>query len=174
MKVRFELTAEDLIQFNLHHYQNSPLMKQSLRRTTIWSGALPLVMIMVMGLSGRFRWELLIPIALVAALVAALLARRQFPKAIEKQVRQNVEDNNNRALFGTHEIELENDWLVQRTEVSAHRQAWRAVDRIEETDEGVFFYLSAVTAHVIPKRKLPPAELQAFLERARQLWQASR
>lgn len=168
MKIRFEVTIEDMIAFNRYHVLNSSSYWPTVILGMTLVSILPLSLMLVLILSRRVSLIASLMIGLLVAGWAAFTYYRKFPAAIEKSTRRFLKQGNNQGLFGTHELEIEDEWLVERTDVNASRQAWKAIERIVETDEYVFIYLSAVSAHVIPKPAVTSGDLAAFVTRVKE------
>lgn len=93
-----------------------------------------------------------------------------FPASMDRQIRRLYKEGANKGVIGRHELEIDDDGLVERTEVNETRQSWRGVERIAETDEHAFIYISSMAAHVIPKHSMTVGDPDAFIDRAKELW----
>ena len=71
-------------------------------------------------------------------------------------------------VLGNHELELNEQSLVERTSVNEMRHALSAIDKIEETAEYAFVFISAVQAHIIPKRRVAVDQADQFVSVLRQ------
>ena len=114
------------------------------------------------------------PVIVAAAIVFAGLLSAifncTFPASVDRQARRLYKEGTNKGVFGQHEIEIDDDGLVERTEVNETRQSWHGVERIAETDEHAFIYISSVMAHIIPKQSVTAGDPDTFIARAKQLW----
>ena len=84
-----------------------------------------------------------------------------------------IKQGTNKGTLGEHELEIDDNGLVERTEVTETRQSWHGVERIVETDEHAFIYVSSMMAHVIPKHSVIAGDPNEFIARAKQLWLAA-
>lgn len=171
MKIRFDLTMDDLLAFNRYHFMNSPAYRSSLIVGMAMVSILPLGLTLFLIYNGRLPRLPVIAFGCGLTLFSMFGFYRRFPSAIDRTTRRMF--GNDQSLFGPHELEIEDEWLVERTDINASRQAWRGIQKIVETDDYVFIYLSAATAHVIPKAAVTSGDLPAFMTRARDLQAAA-
>jgi len=88
---------------------------------------------------------------------------------IKRTIRSLLKDERpDRGQLGRHRVVLGEDGLVESTAVNESRTAWAGVDRVEQSPDYIFIYISPATAHVIPKRAFSdPQEAEAFFRLAR-------
>ena len=73
-----------------------------------------------------------------------------------------------RGQLGRHRVVLSEDGLTESTAVNESRTAWAGVDRVEQSQDYIFIYITPATAHVIPKSAFSdPQEAEAFFRLAR-------
>lgn len=111
--------------------------------------------------------------AILFAGLFSLIFNHLFAASMDRQVRRLYKEGTNKGVFGQHEIEIDDEGLVERTEVNETRQSWQGVERVGETDEYAFIYISSVMAHVIPKRPGIDGDPDEFITRAKQMWLAA-
>lgn len=173
MIVKYENSIDDLVAFNRHHCARSPAVKKSKLRTLIlWSLVFILISLKFptsedLAISTRVAFGILC--AVLFALFFSLLWRPMMDRLVRRLYREGA----NKGMFCQHELEIDDQGIVERTDVGEARHAWRAVERIEESDDHVFIYVSSMMAHVIPKRAVKTGDVQAFLSQAKEWWQAS-
>lgn len=73
----------------------------------------------------------------------------------------------NRGLLGTHELELTEDGIIERSEVGEHKTTWQGIERIISTTEHTFVYVSALMAQVIPRNAVTEGDYDAFVDALR-------
>lgn len=173
MIVKYENSIDDLVAFSRHHYARSPAVKWSIIRSLVlWS----LVFIFIslkfpttddLSISTRVAFGILY--AALFCLIVSLLRR----PITDRLVRRMFREGDNKGIICQHELEIDDQGIVERTEVGEARQSWRAVERIEESDDHAFIYVSSMMAHVIPKRAVETGDVQAFLSQAKEWWRAA-
>ena len=74
-----------------------------------------------------------------------------------------------KGLLGTHTLELTESGLVETTWVGESRSSWVGVDRVEQDESYIYIYMSAIVAHVVPKRAFGAGQADAFSQLASKL-----
>jgi hypothetical protein len=115
----------------------------------------------------------IVAVAIVFAGLFSVVFNYMLTASMDRQARRLYNEGTNKGTLGQHELEIDDNGLVERTEVNETRQSWNGVERIAETDERAFIYVSSMMAHVIPKKSLSAGDPDAFIARAKQLWIAA-
>lgn len=155
MELEYDLTPEDLYNFQWRAAFESPLGRRARRKvylywflTLLLFSALPAI-----GADGfvvsRVNFTFLITALPIVALGQWFLETRLMRRAILKLLK---EEKPGKGLLGKHTMIVSEEGLVERTAVGESRTSWAGVDRIEQNAEYIFIYTSAAAAHVVPKR----------------------
>lgn len=171
MLIRYNITMDDLVAFNLYHFTRSPFIKG------INYGVMIVVaMLIVLGFSfaSISSGE---PIAAILGVIFAALFcviyQWMWPASLDWHVRRLLSEGHTKGMLGPHELEIDPQGIIERTDMNESRTAWRGVDRIVETEDYAFIYISAIMAHVIPKHATTTDDPTAFIARARAWWRAA-
>jgi hypothetical protein len=85
-----------------------------------------------------------------------------------------ISGKRNKGVIGWHKITLQEAKLVETTAVNESHAEWFGVDRIEETPNYLFIYVTPTNAHVIPKRAFrSPEEAGKFVRLAKKYHQVA-
>jgi hypothetical protein len=71
---------------------------------------------------------------------------------IKKNVEGVLAEGKNKGVIGRHKITLNESGLTETTIVNSEFRTWQGIERIEENDIYIFIYISANSAHIIPKK----------------------
>lgn len=178
MTIEYDLEADDVIEFNLFHHQNSPATQRIVRngiilRVVIWC-------VLSVGLwqfAVRRGFDLVTGAIFVSpfaalALCSVALHPWQHRRGIRKIVERMYREGTNRGLFGRRTIELSPERIVETTEFGETVQNWNAVERIVQDANHVFIYVTAVSAFIVPRRAfLHDWDFDDFVETARRFHQ---
>lgn len=122
-------------------------------------------------MEGEFARPVLVTLALLfSGLYWLIFSVYALPKSLDRQTRRMYGEGANKGVLGQHEIEIDASGLWERSEVSETRHAWRGIERIEESDDYAFIYVTSMSAHVIPKQSVTQGDPETFLLHARKLW----
>lgn len=166
VEIQYEVTMEDMIEFDRYHMAHSPTVRRFLRTarllvpvafvaigiaTSVAGGSF--TSLAVFGL-GSLLWFLFMP---------ALLGR-----ARAKHARRMLSEGEGRGLLGKCTLSIAVDGLRVVREAGESTFAWCAVDSIVTAERHVYIYVSAISALVIPKDAFADrARCEWFVERAR-------
>jgi hypothetical protein len=79
-----------------------------------------------------------------------------------------------RGQLGRHRLVLSDDGVAESTAVGQSSTSWAGVDRVEQSPDHIFIYISPAAAHVIPRRAFKTAdEAHAFFQLAQSRKQAA-
>jgi hypothetical protein len=99
----------------------------------------------------------------MGAIFYIVFLRRSWPKGYEKQAKRVYSEGSNKLMWGAHELELEEDKLIETSEGGRHELNCSAVERVVTTDQHTFIYFGSVMAHVIPRSKIIDGDLDQFV-----------
>ena len=173
MLIKYDVTIEDLVAFNRYHCAHSPTVKKSKRTFVIYLPALLVFIAAFVSPTEEVSRSVLVAITVVIAGALSIFFNYSLTSALDRQARRLYKEGESKGLLGQHEVEIDNNGFVERTEVNETRQLWQGVEKIVETNEYAFIYISSMLAHVIPKLSITAGDPEAFIARAKQLWLAA-
>lgn len=182
MKVRFETTLEDLVAWNLFHFEQSPTIRW---QRILYAISLP-AMLFLTGLVGLIvfldvAWT--DPVLFVASVSAAifvsipatvawvLLSPRLLMTMMERNVRKLLNEGDNRNIFGWREMEFADGLLSVKLAHIELRLDMHAIVKIVGNNEYTFVYISATDAYPIPKNLYPEEEYRCFVAALSNAWE---
>jgi hypothetical protein len=167
VKIHYDVTIDDMIAWNVYHYGQSPAMRRT-RAFNVWCP--PIVyMLMAAGLgllmadepiaAAVFAFPLVVISVLWVVMMPAYLRR-----ALVRGVRKLYGEGTNKAVLGPREMEVTEDWLIVRTPYSESKSRYEIVEKVVRTDSYTFVYMSAVSAHPIPRAALGERDYEEFVQ----------
>lgn len=172
MRIRYEITVDDLLAFSLHFHQKSP----TIRRTRLWS--VVGLAAMIIGLCFVASEILGNPIVLWFGVAWAVLFAAIYPQLYRRNVKRYsarlYAEGQNKGIVGQHVAELRDNGLFDGTEFLERTVFWKGIERIETIPGYTFVYLSAMSAHVIPEHSIVEGDYDSFVEELLRRWQAHR
>jgi hypothetical protein len=173
MILKYRVTIDDLVAFNRHVCDALPSVKWAKWRAMFLWPALILVWAFLMPTVNGFTRPMMCGFAGFWFVLYLTFFRFSHSRRLDRQIRQLYEGQNNEGVIGEHELEINPNELIERTDVNESRRAWRGIDRFVETDGYVFIFESSATAHVIPKAAISEGDIDAFVIQAEQFWIAA-
>ena len=173
MILRYENSLDDMIAFNRYHCAHSPTVKKTIYTSMFWVLVLVLIGSLFISPTEEFSRPIITAGAIVFAGLLIVVLRYNYSVTMDRQVRRLYSEGMNKGTICQHELQVDESGLVERTEFNEIRHSWQGIERIAETDEYAFIYISAVAAHVIPKYSVSAGDSDEFLTRAKDLWLAA-
>ena len=162
MEVRFFLTQEDLLHFNVYIYTHQ------LRRSVwfILITSILLILCALLTFPSAYQCSIVFFLAsFVLPLLLVLRARRAASRAA--------------GWAGEHVVSIMPDGIQEKTDESEGTGKWSTIKNVDQDKYNIYFILKAsssniVVARIIPKRAFPnPQEAEMFLNQARRYWRSA-
>jgi Ca2+/Na+ antiporter len=166
MRIKYSNTLEDLVKFNLYHFNNSPSLRRN-KRFMIWG--VPVIIILIFGLftvvqNNSFH----VLVGILCSILYFIFVSLSFKISVRRNVRKMYSEGSNMGIIGAHELVIEKDGLIEYSEVSEHKISWKGIERIARTNEHVFIYIGSVMAHVIPINGVTSGNIDEFVDLVQQ------
>jgi hypothetical protein len=157
MEVEFDLTLEDLVIFQEYHSAHSPMIRSQFRRA--W-GRLPVAVIvlwLVLAVwSGQFSqfaadewpWLLFVPFYL-------FMLPWRWHRAQRKNALALLNEGENKGIIGRQRITITPETITQSNAYREVRTRWEAVEKIVRSEHYAYIYVSAYSAHILPRQAFP-------------------
>lgn len=168
MQLDYELTIEDIVNFNLYHFRNSKTFKN---KRILFRWIIPIWVILVhvyLNFDQSNGTILLynIPIFLFGALWYFFYNRLYFWR-VGVNLNKMLREGRNNGMIGKQKITLTDDSLNVETEFHSSRFKLGSINQIVETTEYIFLYLTSMSALVIPQPAFRNSKKDEFLEKVR-------
>jgi hypothetical protein len=152
VNIEFERTSNDLVEFNIYHIANSPIIKKQILFSQIIGGLSTALIFLFIAYSSTQSVSIGVIIGSLLAGALAFVGFLYFYRAINLwQVKRMLREGNNKALLGRHAVTLSADGIFYKMEESESKMSWNSVDRVAQNGSYIFVYMGSVNALVIPK-----------------------
>jgi hypothetical protein len=150
MQVEYDVTMDDLIRFNLYHFDHSPFVKRQKLRTRY----IPVIMFPLFGLAEyaiRGRYGFGIVMCLLSAIWWVV-----FPAwwkwEVTRRTQKYMSEGSNRGLLGVTRLEVGPNGLHTSGEIGESTLKWSAVEKVAVSDSHTYIYIGAASALMVPHR----------------------
>lgn len=178
--MEYDISLDDMIAFNLHHYQASAEMRRV--RNLRWFArpltvlAFIVVMYFVMNPTQHAAREtkLIVVGYLIFLVVLAAAWLVFFPRiwrhAIVRAVRKNYLKAENEGYLGHRTLRFDERTIAERGALGETEKPWSAVEKIDVTPHHAFVYVGDIAAFIVPRHAFGagPA-FDEFVETAKRL-----
>lgn len=169
MRLRYEITLEDLLGFSLNVHQKSPTLRRNRQWATI--GLAIMFVAMFFAVSEILRDPVVFWIGLGGAAIILAIYPRIYRGNVKRLASRMYAEGQNKGLIGVHVAELRDNGLFDGTEFLERTVFWKGIERIESTAGRTFVYLSPMSALVISEHSVLEGNYQAFIEELQNRWQ---
>jgi hypothetical protein len=177
-QVEFELTEQDVVDFNVFHMRNSRMLRRRRRLQLLLRSS---ILLLLWGLlvitakdpnaAARDWWPLLFCVPAFLA-TCALLTFRQT--AERRLARGMLHEGRNPNLGVRRRMTLRPDGVAESSVNGETALRWRAVGRIAVAPGAVYLYVTATSAFIVPQRAFADRDaLERFAALARRYYAAA-
>lgn len=159
--IEYENLFEDLLEFSAFHFRTSRAGKRSRTLFAVMAAVVVLAYGISFSLSAQTPWmiALFIPLAAGASAVSQPILLRSTRKGAERLYR----DGRNVGMTGWHRLTISDRELKEESSGGSQTTRLEAIEKIAETREQAYIYVSAITAHVIPRDRVSKGDVDSFL-----------
>lgn len=167
MKLEFNLTEQDYIDFNLYHFDHSKSIQHAHNKSRFGAAiaylALPFVLVNVTEIP--FAWWM--TTFSIVAIVWILLFPSSMKKFYTKQIKKVLQEKNN-SFFGKKILELRDDGVMTKGDSDETMTSYHSISQIAESNGNLYLYNSSVSAIIVPASAFSSSdERKAFIETLR-------
>jgi hypothetical protein len=172
MKIRYELTIDDMVVFYRYHSTHSPLYQHVITKWAVLGIATILLFVGVLALLIREN-EILalctLAVGIIAAGVFAFRVPAYFRARIEQTTRKAYSSEKNEKALGLRELELTDTVLISRGSFDEGSVKLESIKNVVTVEGYAFVYTSSSTAFVVPRHRVTRGDYQEFVQAVRQI-----
>jgi hypothetical protein len=153
MIMEFELTADDIVDFNMHHLARlqSYLRTEKRNKMIIAATMFLSVLYLILVKNSLYSHFLAILVIVFCALMFSGYSS-YMRRSIARKIRKEIKDQKNSGFIGNRRIEIEEFRISESGSNGDSSCLWTAVRAIEKNERLIIVYISAVSAYIIPRR----------------------
>ncbi|MBF8984094.1 YcxB family protein [Lutibacter sp. B2] len=150
MKIYYQLTEQDYVDFNLFHMNNSKSLKKSILVQRLIG---PLIFIMSCFIAPKITnmplwyWT---SIMVVMSMLWFAFYPKQIERRCKKQVLKMLSEGQNRSLLAKGTLLVDEKGIIKSNEYGESNLKWNTINKIEVTNRHIFIYQNAISAIVVP------------------------
>jgi len=151
MDIEYEITMDDLLNFNLYHLGQSSILRRFRIIVQFLVPAILILILMLTVLTDNFSIILTL-VCVVVSVYCLFFYPSDYPKHLKKATRKVCRERINKTATCKHKLSLTPDGI---TEITVWRKGWvhwKVIEKVVSTDDYVFIYNSAVSAYLVPRR----------------------
>jgi len=153
MKIEFELTKEDLLEFYVFHTQNDNRAIKAKKGIGIYLPIILFVLATLQLIAPNPNYFIVI-MFYILGLLYILMAKRMSGKGLEKRIKPMFDKYDNSGIIGNHIITLSDESIIDEDQFSIFTLKWNGIKGIEENEKFYFLYVNSFSAIIIPKEAI--------------------
>ncbi|MEH7253690.1 YcxB family protein [Neobacillus niacini] len=158
MEIKYNLTEEDYVKFNLFHIKNSDSASKSLNMQRY---SIPFIYLIVAYLFSNLA-DIPFLYAFIPFLFVGILWVVFYPKYFQNriisQTKKMIREGKNEGLLGEHTMLLTEEGIVDTNPTGETKVKWSGIIKMKEDQANLYLYNSSVSAYILPKREFKDLE----------------
>lgn len=153
MILKYEVTFDDLLDFNLYHAFNSPTLKKSLTTQRI------LIPVIYLGFGLLFTYIkgyksiwFFLPAFAILSIIMVLLYPRRFKQRIKKSMIKFLKEGENTGIIGEQTLNISPENIIETNQFKETKSKWSSIQKVVKSEKSVLIYTSPVSGIIIPLR----------------------
>lgn len=164
MEIKYTLTEEDYLAFNMFHVKNSTTATKSLK----WQRFLMPVLFIFFAYIFSMIVDISLVVSLITFFIVGLLWIVFYPKyfysVVKRQTKKMIQEGENESLLGQHHLVMTEEGLIETTSSGETSISWKGIKKFTEDDDHFYLYNSGLSAIILPKRAVNnEEEIRTFI-----------
>ncbi len=164
--LKYTITIDDLIAFNMYHVKNSPTVRRNFYILQICVAGTIFVFFLCQAILQRKLSPLIGGFfgALFGYIFFTCFLTLTYSLGIKTTTTKMFKEGSAKGILGEHILELTDTEIIERTSVNELKTMISFLERVETTSEYAFIYISSLQAHLIPRSSIIEGNLDNFLQ----------
>lgn len=151
-KIQYEITAEDLVEYNVFYTSASPTIARRLRLQKYLGFVIILTIPFLLYFFNHNPLAVFVPVFTIMGILWIFFYPKLIVRDIKRQVSKMIQEGNGRGTVGTHVLTLTPEEIIESWQYGEKRVSREVVKKIHSTDQYIFILFGSMMAFVIPKR----------------------
>lgn len=162
--LEYVVTNQDVAAFWKYHYEHDVMVR---KQHVVLRFSVPVIlgcmMIFVCSLSLRELGLVMLGVSLPVSMFWVLSFPRRMERHTARWFQKQADERDNSPMTGRHRLEIHDDQLILKTELSEQQLSLTAIRKIVVTRERAFIYANPVSAIIVPAGASDSGEYDDFL-----------
>lgn len=167
MHIIFGINAEELFLFNQYLFDNSKTIQKAFTKNRSMISFSPILAAMILSLVNELSPLNALILAGIVAITISLPAYYVYPMLVRKNLRKRIvkmySEGQNNGIIGEHELQIDADGLVEKTQLGEVRQEWDKIKDIVSLEGRTYIFISDINAYILPRQSVVSGDYDAFV-----------
>jgi hypothetical protein len=150
MKIDYQLTKQDYIDFNMNYMSNSKTIKRLFIAqryiVPIMFLVIPFVLIRVTSIPFGYWFKGF----LVSGVLWVIFYPKYFQWTVSKRIIKMLDEGDNTDMLGKRSLSLTEKGIIDCSTLSESKTDWSVIEKITQTQKHIFIFISSVAAYILP------------------------
>lgn len=152
MILKYNLSIDDYVKFNIYHYENSKTFKSQFLTLRL---LVPVILSIILFFKYYTSTSLYIHIiASIPVVIIGLLWFIFFPKLFKKTLKSNIKrmmnNNSEKEFMKDITISLLDNKICEQTNESLTESNYSVIKKIGINDNDIYIYITSINAYIVP------------------------
>ena len=153
MKIKYNLTEEDYLEFNMFHVKNLKAVKRTLNLQRFLTPIFFIIASFVLSKVGSMSFLEVFITFLVVSIIWVIFYPRYFYSYVIRNTKKMIKEGKNDGLLGEHYMVLSEDGIIDSTSNGETKVTWSGINTLSEDRQNIYLYNSSVSAYILQKEK---------------------
>ena len=168
MQLHYEITEQDYIDLNVHHFENSRTMRRAHNKARFSAPVLFLSLPFVLKDVTSIPFWYWMSLFGITAVLWLIFYTNWTKKYYIRQTKRMLLEGNNSSFLGSKTLTLTENGIVTKGEGDETTTSYSSISQISEGRSAIYLYNSAISAIMVPYRAFSSKEQQEeFLQEIR-------
>lgn len=158
MEIKYNLTEEDYLKFNIFHIRHSDSAMKSLKMQRFATPIVYIIFAYIFSMIADIPFLYAFIPFFVIGMMWAIFYPKYFFNRIARHTKKMVNEGKNEGLLGKHTMTFSDEGIVDVASNGETKVHWSGINEFKEDDSNLYLYNSSVSAYIIPKREITDVE----------------
>lgn len=152
MKLEFNITEEDYINFNIHHMDISKTYRRTIFKQRYIVPIIFLIVPFVLDKISKIPFSYWMAIYGGLYIIWACFYKKYIIWKVKKSIKKKLNEGNNNGVLGEKTFEICEDEIIETSEFSKSSTNIKSVEDIFINEEYIYIYINHMQAYIVPIR----------------------
>ena len=150
MRIKYNLTEDDYINFNMYHLKNSDTLKKSIMINRYVTPLIFLIIPFVLRKISNIPFWYWAVVFVITYILWVVLYEKNLYKINKKRILKMLKENSNEGLVGEKILDIDGEYIKSKSYARESTIHIKAIKNIKEDDNYIFIYINSIEAIIIP------------------------
>ncbi|WP_291574454.1 YcxB family protein [Clostridium sp. UBA4548] len=152
MKISYELTKEDYMEFNMHHIFKTKSIRTTLFIERFVISIMFLLVPFLMKPKGHIPFAIFFMPFAIIYVGWLVFFPKYFKGSIKRRLERMLNKEENKSLFGPQQLSITDVGIFEFDNLEKSKVTMKDVEKVEVTESYTYIYISDMNAYIIPHR----------------------